>query len=93
MKQATAEFIRDMLDGVDGISEVEIRDDYSGRGMLDKTTHAIVVDVSGFKALAIVLSSIFASMSFDLDDYPDVDWGDLGRLQSDSMSRDGSVIY
>jgi hypothetical protein len=43
MTEEQAKFFEEALDH-DGVTPVEIRDDYSGRGMYGKTTYAVVVD-------------------------------------------------
>ena len=79
-----------------GDQEIEIRDNYSGRCMYGKTTHAVVVD-SETKLLLNVIQYIKENGqcqradSFEaLEFVPDVSGI---RLSVDSMGRSSVVIY
>ena len=88
MKKATADFLIEMLED----DEPGIIDSYSGRGCHGEETVAVKLESDPFKAMAGVVSSIFATPHFDPDDYPGVDYKDFESMRSDQLGK-GYVIY
>lgn len=74
-----------------GFGDLELHEDYSGRGMYGKTTFAVSGDESEFyDTLANSIEAIYA------DDYPDVEMWELADLlrhiKTDSLGR-GTIFY
>jgi len=85
MKAKTADALKEAADSM-GI-ELQVRDDYSGRGMYGKTTHAVVGELNTiFQCIAFAASDIV-----DEDNLDDFTW-EMGKLRRDSMGFD-IVIY
>lgn len=86
MKAETADALREAADSM-GL-ELQVRDDYSGRGMYGKTTHAVVADLNTlFQCIAYAASAVIKED--DIDDFVH----EIGRTHRDSMGRSELVIY
>ncbi len=78
-------------------TELDIRDDYSGRGMFDKTTYAVVVQNPCELMVNVIqyIKETLEDMSQDelaaANFIPDV--SDMKYLRTDSMGRDSVVVY
>jgi hypothetical protein len=83
MTSAQATFLEEILSYNMG---VEIRDDYSGRGMYGEKTYALVVDGSHSDVINCILNS-GVDLEKGLDDEETWD------LRFDSMGRSSIVIY
>jgi hypothetical protein len=76
--------------------EIELRDDYSGRGMYGQTTQAVIVQNPSELILNVIqyIKETLENMTQDelakANFIPDV--SDLGHLRTDNMARD-TVIY
>jgi hypothetical protein len=71
--------------------DLELREDYSGRGMFGETTFAVSGDdIEFYDALANSIEAIYA------DDYPNVEMWELTDLlrhiKTDSLGR-GTIFY
>jgi len=78
-----ANFFKEALDN-DGVSPVEIRDGYSGRGMYGEQTFAIVVD-----DVCDLIPALLRQAQEDPESVPDFS---LFKLRQDSMGL-GIVLY
>lgn len=87
------ELTNDILDQAHGFS-VDVRDDYSGRGMYGKTCVGFVTD-SPIK-FAMTLASVLTGWERDYDesgeDYDFPVWYDL-TVATDNMARDAIVYF
>jgi len=78
-----AEFFKEALDN-DGVYPIEIRDNYSGRGMYGKTTFAVVVD-----SVCDLIPALLRQAQEDPESIPDVS---TFTLRQDNMGL-GVVLY
>ena len=98
MTKELAEFLRDATNHC-GQQEIDVRENYSGRGMYDRTTYAVVVD-NPMELMINVVQHIRETIenmedqgkNFRLYEFiPEV--SDVAALRTDSMGRSGTVIY
>jgi len=83
MTKEQANFFKDALDN-DDIYPVEIRDNYSGRGMYGKTTFAIVTD-----SVSDLIPALLRQAQEDPESMPDFS---IFKLRQDNMGL-GVVLY
>ncbi len=84
MTKQQAEFIKEACDHR---MEVEIRENYSGRSMYSKTTHAVIVPSVAEMFCAVV--NWMKSVPEGMDEIPDFN----GTLRTDQMGRSSVVVY
>jgi len=96
MTKELASFLRNAAEHCD--VDVEIRDDYSGRGMYGQETHAIVTDSIPelmINTIQYIKESLESKSHAEQINFmvkiPDV--SDIRRLRTDNMGRDSIVIY
>lgn len=85
MTKEQAEFFKIAAEEV-GL-DIEVRDDYSGRGMYDKITHAIVTD-----SLCGLIPALLCQASYDHVNVIENGLFDNFKLRQDNMGL-GIVLY
>jgi len=92
MTKELADFLKKATEHC-GQQEIDVREDYSGRGMMGRTTHAVVVD-SVTELMMNCIQYIREGLEFNspaiTDFIPDV--SDMGMLRTDNMARQ-TVLY
>lgn len=94
MKKESAEAIKRAADSIG--EECDLRPDYCGRGMYDKTTHAVVLSGVGRLCQLVALAAIDISKRpaiADTDLTGEEFAEDLAGLRADNMGRSDYVYY
>lgn len=91
MKSEVAKAIVDAGEG--SYAGVELREDYSGRGMYGKTTCAVIYEDEGAFLQCVAAAAIQVSEAdqdgCSVDEFIEA----LGNLHRDNMGRSATVIY
>ena len=92
MTREQAQFLKAACDWA-GDQDCEIQDDYSGRGMYGKTTHAVVASCTLTELLCTALNFAMHGGEHLYPPGQEREYPLFGGLRTDQMGRDSIVVY